>query len=348
MVGFNTSNGTAVAGVNYSAASGTLSWAAGDSSIKTILVTVNANAAGKVFDVNLLPLSGGAAISVPASASVSITAPSLVVPPAAAAVGYQTPTFGPQMTLGVDWFPNNFYNASMSAATQNSDGTVSITAQGIASATHDTSMPHLWRGLAFGGGAYFEAVLHFSNADNSALTPNWPAFWGSDIENMSQNAVTDLTQWAGQPQGFGDWIETDFFEYDRQNVGEYGIQIHNWYGYHDHASVQDVRSYSSAPIKVAAGFNWADAHKYGYLWVPATATTQGYAMGFIDDVQMGPTIYWNQYDPQAPPSPLPGTTAVSVWDSRHMILILETGPHNPMTIETVTVWQASDKDNLTQ
>ena len=285
--------------------------------------------------------------NITASAPVSITAPAAVVTPAAAAVGYQTQTFGPQLTLGVNWWPNNFYSASI-PATQNPDGTVLITAQGIASATYDTSKPHQWRGLAFGGGAYFEAVLHFSNADNSALTPSWPAFWSTDIENMSQNAVTASTQWAGQPQGFGNWIETDFFEYDRGNVNEYGIQIHNWYGYHAHARVQDVLSYSTAPIKVAEGFNWADAHKYGYLWVPATATTQGYAEGFMDDVQMGPTIYWNQYDPEAPPPPLPGTTAVSVWDSRHVILMLDTGPHNPMTIETVTVWQASDSNNLTQ
>ena len=67
-----------------------------------------------------------------------------------------------------------------------------------------------------------------------------------------------------------------------------------------------------------------------------------------DDVQMGATIYWDHYDPEAPPPPQPGTTAFSVVDRRHLILIIQTDPHNPMTIETVTVWQASDKDNITQ
>ena len=288
--------------------------------------------------------SGGGTSATQTAPTVSITAPSVDVPPAAAAVGYQKQTFGSAVTLKVNWFDNNFYGASKHA-TQNDDGTVSITAQGIASATRDTSMPHQWRGLAFGGGAYFEAVLHFANADDSVLSPNWPAFWGSDIENMSQNAVTEMTQWTGQAQGFGNWIETDFFEYDRHKVNQYGIQIHDWYGYH--TQPKDVLAYTQ-PAVVANGFKWSDSHKYGYLWVPATATTQGYAMAFMDDVQMGPTIYWNQYDPEAPPPPQPGTTAFSVLDSRHMVLIIETGAHNPMTIDTVTVWQASDADNITQ
>jgi hypothetical protein len=83
MVGFDTSDGTALAGVDYSAASGTLNWTAGDLSVRKILVAVNASAAGKLFDVNLLPLGGGAALSGPASAVVSITAASVVAPPAA-------------------------------------------------------------------------------------------------------------------------------------------------------------------------------------------------------------------------------------------------------------------------
>ncbi len=276
--------------------------------------------------------------------TVSISAPSAGTPPAAAAVGYQTQTFGPAVTLGANWFNMNFFRPPTNAA-QNGDGTVSISNdQSIASATRDTSMPQQWRGMAFGGGAYFEAVLHFSNADDSTLT-SWPAFWGSDIENVSQNAVTELTQWSGQPEGFGNWIETDFFEFDRHSVSEYGIQIHNWYGYH--GQPKDVLAYGQ-PVRVAAGFKWSDSHKYGYLWVPATATTRGYAMAFMDDVQMGATIYWDQYDPEAPPPPQPGTTAFSVVDRRHLILIIQTDPHNPMTIETVTVWQASDRDNITQ
>jgi len=346
VIGYKTVDATALAGVDYSAVSGTLSWAAGDRSVKKILVAVTTKGSGKLFDFDLVPIAGGASIAAPAAAAVSITAPSADIPPAALAVGYLTQTFGPAVTLGTNWYNMNFFQPP-TPATQNSDGTVSISNyESISTAMRDTSMPHKWRGMAFGGGAYFEAVLHFANADDSTLK-SWPAFWGSDIENFSQNAVTALTQWSGQPQGFGNWIETDFFEFDRQSATEYGIQIHNWYGYHDHQQVQDVRAYSQ-PVKVANGFNWSDSHKYGYLWVPATAATKGYAMAFLDGVQMGPTIYWDQYDPQAPPPPKVGTTAFSVLDSRHLVLVLNTGTHNPMTVESVTVWQASNSENLTQ
>jgi hypothetical protein len=280
-----------------------------------------------------------------AQSSTAATASSESIPPAAAAVGYRTQTFGPEVTLGSNWFGMNFFRPANPAA-QNSDGSVSMTNAEISSATRDPSMPYQWRGLAFGGGAYFEAVLYFSNADDSVLA-SWPAFWAGDIENFSQNAVTELTQWAGQPQGFGNWIETDFFEFDQQNVNRYGIQINNWYGYHDPAQVQAVRAYSQS-FGVREGFNWSDPHKYGYLWVPATATSKGYAMTFMDDVQISATIYWDQYDPEAPPPPQVGTTAFSVLDSRHLILIVGTGSHNPMTVETVTVWQASDAENLSQ
>ena len=295
--------------------------------------------------------SNGAAMTAAASGmqttTAAISSPGSV-PPAAAAVGYQTNTFGPEVTLSGNWFDMNFFHTFKSDATQNGDGTVSLTGngQGIASAMRDLAMPNQWRGVAFGGGAYFEAVFHFANADDSKLA-QWPAFWSLDIENLSQNAVTELTQWSGQPQGFGNWIEPDFFEYDRQSVSEYGIQIHNWYGFHNFGQVQEVLAYID-PVRVPHGFDWSEPHKYGYLWVPATATTRGYTQTFMDDVQVGAPVYWKLYDPQAPPPPQPGTTAFSVLDSRHLVLLIETGPKNPMTIETVSVWQASGNGNLTQ
>ena len=345
-IGFKTSNGTAVAGADYSETSGNLDWAAGDRSVKKVLVRVDANAAGKLFHVSLAMVSGGASISAPGIAAVFIKGSAGSIPGAAVAAGYKTKTLGPEVTLNSNWYQMNFYRAS-NDATQNRDGTIAISGhgQGIASATRDKAMPHLWRGKAFGGGAYFEAIFHFADADASKLA-QWPAFWGTDIENMSQNAVTEMTQWSGQPTGFGNWIETDFFEYDHQNLGEYGTQIHNWYGYHEHGEVQDVRGYT-AGLKVANGFDWSIAHKYGYLWVPATAGKKGYVAVFMDDVQMGPTVYWDQYDASAPPSPKLGTTAFSVLDSRHLILTIETGARNPLTVDSVSVWQASDKDNLT-
>jgi hypothetical protein len=39
---------------------------------------------------------------------------------------------------------------------------------------------------------------------------------------------------------------------------------------------------------------------------------------------------------------------MSVMDQRHMALILRTGTDQPMTAHSVSVWQASSADNLTQ
>ena len=101
-------------------------------------------------------------------------------------------------------------------------------------------------------------------------------------------------------------------------------------------------------MHVPAGFKWSDTHKYGFLWVPATDSAKGYAQAYLDDVPMGKPVYWNKYDPSAPPSPALGSTAFSVMDSRHMAIIMDTGPQNPMTIQSVKVWQRSAANNITQ
>ncbi len=74
-VAYGTSNGTAVSGTNYTATSGTLSWAAGDASTKTLTVPVSTTAfAGSLsFSVGLSQATGGATLGAPTTATVSIT-----------------------------------------------------------------------------------------------------------------------------------------------------------------------------------------------------------------------------------------------------------------------------------
>ena len=75
-VSYATSNGSAVAGTDYTAASGTLTWASGDSAAKTFSIKVSNTtpfSGSKSLTVTLSAPSGGAAISSPASAGVSIT-----------------------------------------------------------------------------------------------------------------------------------------------------------------------------------------------------------------------------------------------------------------------------------
>lgn len=72
---YATVNGTAVAGTDYTATSGTLNWAAGDATAKTISVPLSTSKAfsgSKTFSLKLSTVSGGATIGTPATASVTV------------------------------------------------------------------------------------------------------------------------------------------------------------------------------------------------------------------------------------------------------------------------------------
>ena len=74
-VAYATANGTAVAGTDYTAAKGSLDWAAGDATSKTFSVEIsNATpfSGSKSFSVTLSSPSGGATLSTPSSASVTV------------------------------------------------------------------------------------------------------------------------------------------------------------------------------------------------------------------------------------------------------------------------------------
>jgi hypothetical protein len=74
-VTYATSNGTAVAGTDFTTASGTLSWAGGDTTSKSFSVPIRNSApftGNKAFNVALSAPSGGAKLGTPSSGSVSI------------------------------------------------------------------------------------------------------------------------------------------------------------------------------------------------------------------------------------------------------------------------------------
>jgi hypothetical protein len=75
-VNYATSNGTAVAGTDYTATSGTLTWSNGDSAAKTFAVTLNATpyASNRTFTVTLSNAGGGATLGT-ATATVTVNAP---------------------------------------------------------------------------------------------------------------------------------------------------------------------------------------------------------------------------------------------------------------------------------
>ena len=122
-VSYATSNGTAVAGTDYTAASGTLSWAAGDSTAKTISVTVideQLTSGSKTFGVTLSAPTGGATLGTPSTATVTI-ADNDVVPGTIqlSASSYSTSESAGTVTLSVSRTGGSSGAVSVSYATSN-------------------------------------------------------------------------------------------------------------------------------------------------------------------------------------------------------------------------------------
>jgi hypothetical protein len=263
------------------------------------------------------------------------------IPGPASAVGFNTLTFRPNVTIGSNWRKFNFFGVSPATidAVQNSDGSVTINPGGDdygAMLCTDTRGPGIaFTGVAFGGGGYFQATMKFSGP---------ASFWANDTENLNGvSSGVGPSQWPGQATGYGDWIETDFAEFDSPNV--YGVAIHNWYG-RVGSGVGASTVDSGSPV-FPPGADYTKPNIYGFLWVPVASSRQGYAKFSVNGVQIGKTITWNQYNPSADPPPATSNgTAYSVLDKLHLALILGTGSDTSNTVYNVQVWQASAADNI--
>ncbi len=247
-------------------------------------------------------------------------------------------------------------------------------------------------GTAFGGGAYIEARIKFDVKDNYASGSDWPAFWSGSIERYAQWMVgtapnqVPSDQWVNEPaqgnpaQPYEHFVEADFMEYfGSTNINPspgtnptwgYSGHFHDWYGtrlttcpgylFCDGFNNLDTTTQGNLDTKtVPSGTDFSQYHNYGFLWVPATATTKGYTQYYFDGQPIGITNYnytWYQWvdGPLGPPN-YQGTSApmFGVIDQQHLILILGTGlgstttKGEPMTIASVNVWQAGTSKNLT-
>jgi hypothetical protein len=264
------------------------------------------------------------------------------VPAPAAAVGYNTKTFD-STTWGATTGP--LYTASFFGNTeaagsivQNSDGSLTLGQNvsnnvGVCSAIQDNSQPHKWRGLAFGGGGYFEATFSLAGTPNGTQpTAAWAI---NDIENLSTGY-----------DPLNNWIEVDDIESNVASLTHYGQAIHNWYG--TRGSGAQVQPNVGSPVTLPSGANLNQSNKFGFLWVTATASTQGYAKFFVNDVQTGTTLSWNQYNAGQPnPPTISPPTAGNIMDVRHMTFTMGGITLTPMHLTSVKVWQVSGAGNIT-
>jgi hypothetical protein len=286
-------------------------------------------------------------------------------PPQAQAVGYNLQTFGsavtvatavnsttsyPELIGGANWAPYTFTGTSWKniGYTQNADGSVTLNGTGqtfgnglstaVAGDANTTTNRLSFTGTAFGGGGYFEATMKSTGT---------MSFWFNDIETMNGVSVNaGPNPWPGQAAGYGDWVEVDMAEFD--TAQSYGIAFHNWY-----ATVGSGTNSGSIFPKVMPSPtpDYTQYHKYGFLWVPATATAQGYGTFYFDGTAVG-TLTWNKYNSALGPPPTPAQTTTgggstfSVLDTLHAALILGCNSGDTLTISSVNVWQATAANNL--
>jgi hypothetical protein len=259
---------------------------------------------------------------------------------------------------GFGWYPWNFFGSHAQTANivVNSDGSVTLKGDStgpngeLATATPANNSAK-FVGTAFGGGAYIEATIMFDPATVAAAdSKGWPAFWSMALEHVA----TQSEQWKGKSAAYLHFIEVDIFEYDMlpSKLGQnyYGASIHDWYGNYKvscapQALCDASRPYSDAKTMVPATTDFRQYHRYGFLWVPATASHPGYAQYYFDGNAVGPAINWTQYANQ-PAIPDGQPWQYGVIDKQHLVLILGTGVNEPMTISSVNVWQSSNSQNL--
>jgi hypothetical protein len=89
-VAFSTANGTAIAGTDYTARNGTLTWASGDGAAKTISLPISnatPNSSDKTFTIELSSPTNTMALGTPVTATVNIVAGTVAVAPAVSVQG---------------------------------------------------------------------------------------------------------------------------------------------------------------------------------------------------------------------------------------------------------------------
>ena len=109
------------------------------------------------------------------------------------------------------------------------------------------------------------------------------------IENMS--GKWSKLHWSGQISGYNDWIETDFMEYTGPRIV---TEQHYIIGM-GKLAVAKVLKRNIPQFTLPQGTDPSQPQTYGFLWMPATLTTQGYAKFYFDGQQIGSTIYWNKF-----------------------------------------------------
>jgi len=220
-------------------------------------------------------------------------------------------TFGPDMVLGANWFPAAG-DAASSGVTQNSDGSITL---GGASNWHYNDQLDTGS-VGFGGGAYIQATMAIQGPPNWSYDAGagFPAFWGN-----------------GDLSGLSTSVETDFLEFMTPGDTNFSTGMHEWGPSGE--ITNSVAQGFTAPADTG-GADLSQPHTYGWLWVPATGGSQGYAQMYFDGKPVGSKHTWSQGGP------------LSSVDNEAIKVMFGTSAANPMTISNVQVWQKDSSADL--
>ncbi len=293
------------------------------------------------------------------------------VPMAAQKAGYLVNTYGPNPTLKASGGPipgaavlylSNLLGSSIPAseAIQNSDGSLALPGGGNSNgqvvSVRAAKNAAGFEGVAFGGGAYFEATLKFDGWQNQLTTNStssgFPSFWSMSIEHLISNGDD---QWQGQATGYKHFIEIDFLEYDiaypQKTTDIYNGSIHDWYGIWNKTCAPSAfceisnNPWSTHLMSTPANTDFSAYHTYGLLWVPATDSSDGYIQYYFDGEPVGQPITWTLFNSESPAA-TPAAQNFGIVDLQHLAITLGTGPNFPMTVGAVSVWQKSADENM--
>lgn len=319
-----------------------------------------------------LAVTGGQPIS---EVLVSYTEP---IPGAAIGAGYQQLTFqtpswnGSNVDFSATCAPGHswyFYNyggtVPTTANTTVAGGVISVGASGNNYNSTIATVCGLggtaFRGTAFGGGGYFEATLKWQNGAFD-FTKGWPAWWMGSVEAQTLSVGT---LWPGAIQtsspGFKHFPEIDIMEYFGGDFSEplncATQTIIDWSGPNFSSLVLNAKDSFYCPDSTGATF--ASYHKYGLLWIPATASSQGSATYYFDHLpvfQQAWTLLTAADQPPAAGNPwLFGVTDQNpAVGPNHFMLELGSGATytsgsgntTPIVVNDVKVWQLNINDNL--
>jgi hypothetical protein len=274
-------------------------------------------------------------------------------PEPAAKAGFLLHTWGPHAPIGGaagNWRYFNFFGERATEASASQMGDV-IYISGkyapdesnatLATAEWSNDKTKHWDGIAFGGGFYIEAVVSFEGEPQRPR--GWPSLWAMSIEHLSDSFEgAGSYQWAGQESGFDRFGEIDFMEALNQNANTYAVTLHDHYGV-SNGNSRDIQS--GIPYAVRLNGTFAKPQKIGFLWIPATATTNGTAASYYNGQIQGSMTWIKRHG--EPPPPVMRLSAFNVFDEQHFAIIVGcSNPDTPMKLYSLDVWQASSNRNL--